>query len=301
MKMVVQALQGPLVTEDQQELWECQDPRASMVTQGRQENKDLLECQAREVLLEKMEKLAQLDLQAHLVLQETEENRDLQVSMDSRVYLEIKALLENMENQATLVFPESSVLWVQLDQGENEGYQEREENWGHLVCRGLKGYLVHLVLMVLREVLVLLVLLVMLVLQGFRECQERGVSLDLLGLKVTEEQLVRKDQRAQLEMTVQEELPVLSAHLDLLDPVERRENLDLKDHLDHQDPEEYRVQEVTLVPLVLLDLLDLLVLMDNLESRESLESQARKEMLDHQDLKAWLVLMGLLGQQVLLG
>lgn len=34
--------------------------------------------------------------------------------------------------------------------------------------------------------------------------------------------------------------------------------------------------------------------MGNLESRESLESQARKEMLDHQDLKACPVLMDLL-------
>lgn len=34
--------------------------------------------------------------------------------------------------------------------------------------------------------------------------------------------------------------------------------------------------------------------MVNLESRESLESQGRKEMLDHQDLKAWLGLMDLL-------
>ncbi len=34
--------------------------------------------------------------------------------------------------------------------------------------------------------------------------------------------------------------------------------------------------------------------MANLESRESLENQARKEMLDHQDLKAWLVLTDLL-------
>lgn len=57
---------------------------------------------------------------------------------------------------------------------------------------------------------------------------------------------------------------------------------------------------MTLVPLVLLDLLGRLVLMANLESRESLESLARKEMLDHQDLRAWLVLMDLLGQRVLL-
>lgn len=34
--------------------------------------------------------------------------------------------------------------------------------------------------------------------------------------------------------------------------------------------------------------------MASLESRERLVSQARKEMLDHLDLKAWLVLKGLL-------
>lgn len=106
----------------------------------------------------------------------------------------------------------------------------------------------HLVLMVQRVVLVLLVLLVTLALQVFRECQERGASLAPLGPKVTEEQLVRKDQRAQLEMTAQEEPQVLSARLDLLGPVERRENLDPRDQLDHQDLEECRVQEVTLVP-----------------------------------------------------
>lgn len=74
----------------------------------------------------------------------------------------------------------------------------------------------------------------------------------------------------------------------------KRESLDPKDPLGHQDPGECRVQEVTLVPSVLLALLDLLVLMVNLESRESLESPVRKEMLDHLDLKAWLVLMDLL-------
>lgn len=36
------------------------------------------------------------------------------------------------------------------------------------------------------------------------------------------------------------------------------------------------------------------VLMANLESRESLENQVRKEMLDHQDPKACLVLTDLL-------
>lgn len=66
--------------------------------------------------------------------------------------------------------------------------------------------------MVQRVVLVLLVYLVMLVLQVFRECQERGASLDPLGPKVTEEQLVRRDQRVQLEMMVQEELQDLLAH-----------------------------------------------------------------------------------------
>lgn len=57
---------------------------------------------------------------------------------------------------------------------------------------------------------------------------------------------------------------------------------------------------MTLALLVLLDLLDLLVLMGNLESRESPESQARKEMLDHQDLKACPVPTGPLGLLVLL-
>lgn len=78
-KMVVQALQGPLETEGQQEPWEYQAPRASMATQERQVNKDLQECLVKEVLLAKMEKLALLVPLAQLVLQETEESRDLQV------------------------------------------------------------------------------------------------------------------------------------------------------------------------------------------------------------------------------
>lgn len=78
-KMVVQALQGPLETEGPQESWECQARRALMVTQERQVNKDLKEWQVKEVLLGKMEKLALLAPLAQLVLQETEENRDLQV------------------------------------------------------------------------------------------------------------------------------------------------------------------------------------------------------------------------------
>lgn len=64
-KMVVQAPQGPLETEDPQEPWEYQAPKASMGTQERQVNRDLQECQVKEVLQEKMEKLA---LQAPLVL-----------------------------------------------------------------------------------------------------------------------------------------------------------------------------------------------------------------------------------------
>lgn len=88
----------------------------------------------------------------------------------------------------------------------------REESWVQLVCRDLKEFLVHLVQMGQRVVLVLLVLLVMWVLQVFRECQEREAYLGLLGLKVTEEHLVRKDQKVHLEMMVQEELQVPLAH-----------------------------------------------------------------------------------------
>lgn len=77
--MVVPALQGPSETEDQQELWECQAPKASTVTQERLANKDLLECQVKEVLQGKMEKLALLALLAPLVSQVKEESRDLQV------------------------------------------------------------------------------------------------------------------------------------------------------------------------------------------------------------------------------
>lgn len=69
----------------------------------------------------------------------------------------------------------------------------------------------HPVQMGQRVVLVPLVYLVTWVLQVFRECQERGASLVLLVLKVTEEQLVRKDQKEQLEMMVQEEPQVLLA------------------------------------------------------------------------------------------
>lgn len=132
--------------------------------------------------------------------------------MDSRVCLEIKALLENLENQVTKVFLESLVPWAKLDQGENVVFLEREESWVPLVCRDLRGSLVHLVQMGQRVVLVPLVYLVTWVLQVFRECQERGASLALLGLKVTEEQLARKDQKVQLEMMVQEEPQVPLAH-----------------------------------------------------------------------------------------
>lgn len=78
-KMVVQALQGPLETEGLQESWEGQAPRASVVTQERQVNKDLQECQVKEVPLEKMEKLALLVPLAPLESRETEESRDPQV------------------------------------------------------------------------------------------------------------------------------------------------------------------------------------------------------------------------------
>lgn len=80
----------------------------------------------------------------------------------------------------------------------------------------------------------------------------------------------------------------------------RRGNLDPKDQLDLQDPEEFLEPEVNLAQSVQLDFLDPLVLMVNLESRESLESKARKEMLDYLVLRAWLELMDLLGQLVLL-
>lgn len=125
--------------------------------------------------------------------------------MDSRVCLEIKALLENLENQVTKVFLESLVPWAKLDRGENVVFLGKEESWVPLVCRDLRGSQVHLVQMGQRVVLVPPVYLVTWVLQVFRECQERGVSLALLGLKVTEEQLARKDQKVQLEMMVQEE------------------------------------------------------------------------------------------------
>lgn len=132
--------------------------------------------------------------------------------MDSRVCLEIKALLENLENQVTKVFLESLVLWDKLDQGESVGSLEREESWVRMVYRDLRVSLVHLVQMDQRAALVPLVHLVMWVLLVFRECQEKGASLALLALKVTEAQLVRKDPKVQPEMMVQEEPQVLLAH-----------------------------------------------------------------------------------------
>lgn len=78
-RMVVQALQDPLETEDPQELWEYQAPRALTVIQVKQGNRDLQECPVKEVLLEKTEKLVLQDLRVQLVLRETEESRDLQV------------------------------------------------------------------------------------------------------------------------------------------------------------------------------------------------------------------------------
>lgn len=128
--------------------------------------------------------------------------------MDSRVCLEIKAPLENLENQVTKVFLESLVLWVKLDQGVSVEFLEREEKWAQLVCRDQKESLVHLVQMGQRVALVPLVHLVMWVLQVFRECRERGASLARLDLKVTEEQLVRKDQKVHLEMMEREALQV---------------------------------------------------------------------------------------------
>lgn len=132
--------------------------------------------------------------------------------MDSRVCLEIKALLENLENQVTKAFLESLVLWVHLDHGENVVFLAREESWVQLVCREPRVFLVHLVQMDQRVVLVLLVHLVTWVLQVFRECQERGASLALLGLKVTGEHLGRKDQKVQLETMEHEDSRVLLDH-----------------------------------------------------------------------------------------
>lgn len=88
-----------------------------------------------------------------------------------------------------------------MDQGASEEFLGREENWVQLVCRDLRESLVPLVQMGQRVALVPLVHLVMWDLQVFRECQERGASLAHLGLKVTEEQLVRKDRKVHLEMT----------------------------------------------------------------------------------------------------
>lgn len=132
--------------------------------------------------------------------------------MDSRVCPVIKAPLESLENQVTWVFLESLVQWVRLDHGENVEFQEKEENLAQMVCKDLKEFLELLVQMGQRVVLVLLELLVMLVLQAFKVCQERGASLDLLGLKVTGEHWERKDQKEHLEMMVQEELQALLAH-----------------------------------------------------------------------------------------
>lgn len=131
--------------------------------------------------------------------------------MGSRGCLETKAHLENLESQVTWVFLESLALSDKLDHGESEVYPEREESWGLQACRDLKASLVHLVLMVQRVVLVLPGPLVTRDLQVCRGCQEREASLALPGPKVTEEPSVRKDQREQLEMTVQEEVQVLSA------------------------------------------------------------------------------------------
>lgn len=83
--------------------------------------------------------------------------------------------------------------------------------------------------------------------------------------------------------------------MDPMDPVEKRVNLDLKDHLGQQVLEECQDQEVTLVLLVLLDFLEPLVLMVSLESRAHQESLVKKETLDLQDHRAWLDLRGLLG------
>lgn len=103
------------------------------------------------------------------------------------------------------------MLWVRLDQGESVGFLGREESWVQMVCRDLRVSPVLLAQMDQRAVLVPLVHLVMWVLQVFRGCQERGASLAPLGPKVTEAQLVRKDQKVHLEMMEQEEPQVLSA------------------------------------------------------------------------------------------
>lgn len=132
--------------------------------------------------------------------------------MDSRDCLEIRALQENLENQETKVFLENLVLWVKLDQGVSVEFLEREENWVQLACRGRRVFLVLLVQMDQRVAPVLLVHLVMWDPQVFRACQERGASLGHLGLKATEEQLVRKDLKVHLEMMAQGVPQVPLAH-----------------------------------------------------------------------------------------
>lgn len=209
--------------------------------------------------------------------------------MDSRVCLVIKAPLESLVNQVIWVFLENLVPWVRLDHGENVEFQGKEENLVQMVFRVLKEFLERLVPMGQRAAPDLLELSGMLVLLAFRECLERGVSLDLLGLKVTGEQSERKDLKEHLEMTGQEELQAPLAHWDLLDPAVRRENLDPKGPMDPQDPEEAQEREATPAQLALSVSLDHLVLMVNLESKESLESKARKEMLGLQDLRVWPV------------
>lgn len=54
-----------------------------------------------------------------------------------------------------------------------------------------------------------------------------------------------------------------------------------------------RIKPATSNVLLMISTTFFRALMVNLESRESLESQAKKEMLDHQDLRAWLVPMDL--------
>lgn len=116
----------------------------------------------------------------------------------------------------------------------------------------------------------------------------REGSLVLLGLKVTEEQVERRDQKVHLETMAQEVFLVLSAHPDPMDPAVKREKLDLKALLDLMDQERCLETVVNLVLLVLLGLVGHPVLMVNQESRESPESQVRRVTLVHQGLRAYL-------------
>lgn len=147
------------------------------------------------------------------------------------------------------------MLWGRSDRGEREGSQEREENWDHLDYRDPRASPEHPVLTGPRAVLDPPEQEEMQVLLVYRECLERGASLDPLDPKETGEPSERKALRERLETTEPE------AHLDQWDqpdlqgPVEKRVNQDPKDPWDLWDPGASRGREETLVPLVQLDLL----------------------------------------------